>query len=520
MVLVELGRKIQGALGSLTRKSDIDGEALDAMLKEIQRALLESDVNVMLVAKLCKNIKKSINLDDLSSGANKKRVIQSAVFKELCKLTNPETEAYKPQKGKTNVIMFVGLQGAGKTTTCTKMAYYYKKKGWKACLVCADTFRAGAFDQLKQNATKAKIPFYGSYTESDPVQIAVDGVEKFKDERFDMIIVDTSGRHKQEDSLFEEMLQIQNSIKPDNIVFVMDAAIGQACEAQAKAFKSQVDVGSVIITKLDSNAKGGGALSAVAATKSPIVFIGTGEHIDEIEPFKTESFISKLLGMGDIKGLMENIQDLGLDNNKELMGKLEKGKFTLRDMYDQFQNVSKLGPLSQIMNMIPGLGGLMNKDMEGESKNKFKKLTVMMDSMSDLELDHDDPNRLFRTQENRKERVARGSGVLPEDLDELLMQYQKLSQMVKKMGGMKSLFNNPNMSMDALSGKGNPSARQMQQLQGEMAKMMDPRILQQMGGMGGLNNMMQQLAGGNMGDIMSQMGGMKGMQNMMKNMKF
>ena len=190
------------------------------------------------------------------------------------------------------------------------MAYYYKKKGWKACLVCADTFRAGAFDQLKQNATKAKIPFYGSYTESDPVQIAVDGVDKFKKDRFDMIIVDTSGRHKQEDSLFEEMLQIQNSIKPDNIVFVMDAAIGQACEAQAKAFKSQVDVGSVIITKLDSNAKGGGALSAVAATKSPIVFIGTGEHIDELEVFKTESFISKLLGMGDIKGLMENIQDL------------------------------------------------------------------------------------------------------------------------------------------------------------------------------------------------------------------
>ena len=161
-------------------------------------------------------------------------------------------------------------------------------------MICADTFRAGAFDQLKQNATKAQIPFYGSYTESDPVVIAREGVEKFKAENFEIIIVDTSGRHKQEDSLFEEMLQIQNVVVPDNIIFTMDASIGQACEAQALAFKDQVDIGSVIITKLDSHAKGGGALSAVAATRSPIIFIGTGEHIDEIEPYDTQGFISKL----------------------------------------------------------------------------------------------------------------------------------------------------------------------------------------------------------------------------------
>ena len=302
------------------------------MIKVIQRALLESDVNIKLVQQLRTNIKANLNLDNMPSGLNKKRVIQQEVFKQLVKLCNPETEPYKPIKGKPNVVMFVGLQGAGKTTTCTKMAYWYKKKGWKACLVCADTFRAGAFDQLKQNATKAKIPFYGSYTESDPVQIAKDGVDKFKEEKFDMIIVDTSGRHKQEESLFEEMLQIQNVISPDNVVFVMDASIGQACEAQARAFTNQVDVGAVIITKLDSHAKGGGALSAVAATKSPIIFIGTGEHIDEMEAFKTESFISKLLGMGDIKGLMENIKEMNIDDPKMIDG-IMKGKFTIRDMY-------------------------------------------------------------------------------------------------------------------------------------------------------------------------------------------
>ena len=334
MVLEKLGRTIQSALHDLTRKNTIDDAAVDEMIKTIQRALLESDVNIKLVMQLRSNIKKNLDLENMGVGLNKKRVIQQAVFRELVQLCNPGQEPFKPVKGRPNVIMFVGLQGAGKTTTCTKMAYWYKKKGWKACLVCADTFRAGAFDQLKQNATKAKIPFYGSYTESDPVQIARDGVDKFKAEKFDMIIVDTSGRHKQEDSLFEEMLQIQNVVRPNNTIFVMDASIGQACEDQARAFKNQVEVGSVIITKLDSHAKGGGALSAVAATRSPIVFIGTGEHIDEFEPFKTESFISKLLGMGDIKGLMENIQDLGLDKqNPELINKIQQGRFTIRDMY-------------------------------------------------------------------------------------------------------------------------------------------------------------------------------------------
>jgi len=237
------------------------------------------------------------------------------------KLVDPGVMPYQPKKGKSNVIMFVGLQGSGKTTTCTKLAWHYQKKGWKACLVCADTFRAGAYDQLKQNATKARIPFYGSYTEADPVVIAAEGVEMFKNEGFEIIIVDTSGRHYQEDSLFEEMLAVSNAVDPDNIIFVMDATIGQACQAQAKAFKDKVDVGSVIISKLDGHAKGGGALSAVAATKSPVIFIGTGEHIDDFEPFKTKPFVSKLLGMGDIEGLINKVEELNLDNNEELINK-------------------------------------------------------------------------------------------------------------------------------------------------------------------------------------------------------
>ncbi|XP_030174792.1 signal recognition particle 54 kDa protein isoform X3 [Lynx canadensis] len=471
MVLADLGRKITSALRSLSNATIINEEVLNAMLKEVCTALLEADVNIKLVKQLRENVKSAIDLEEMASGLNKRKMIQHAVFKELVKLVDPGVKAWTPTKGKQNVIMFVGLQGSGKTTTCSKLAYYYQRKGWKTCLICADTFRAGAFDQLKQNATKARIPFYGSYTEMDPVIIASEGVDKFKNENFEIIIVDTSGRHKQEDSLFEEMLQVANAIQPDNIVYVMDASIGQACEAQAKAFKDKVDVASVIVTKLDGHAKGGGALSAVAATKSPIIFIGTGEHIDDFEPFKTQPFISKLLG-----------------------------QFTLRDMYEQFQNIMKMGPFSQILGMIPGFGtDFMSKGNEQESMARLKKLMTIMDSMNDQELDSTDGAKVFSKQPGRIQRVARGSGVSTRDVQELLTQYTKFAQMVKKMGGIKGLFKGGDMSK-------NVSQSQMAKLNQQMAKMMDPRVLHHMGGMAGLQSMMRQFQQGAAGNMKGMMG--------------
>ncbi|KAM8783064.1 signal recognition particle subunit SRP54 isoform 2-T2 [Rhynchonycteris naso] len=439
MVLADLGRKITSALRSLSNATIINEEVLNAMLKEVCTALLEADVNIKLVKQLRENVKSAIDLEEMASGLNKRKMIQHAVFKELVKLVDPGVKAWTPTKGKQNVIMFVGLQGSGKTTTCSKLAYYYQRKGWKTCLICADTFRAGAFDQLKQNATKARIPFYGSYTEMDPVIIASEGVEKFKSENFEIIIVDTSGRHKQEDSLFEEMLQVANAIQPDNIVYVMDASIGQACEAQAKAFKDKVDVASVIVTKLDGHAKGGGALSAVAATKSPIIFIGTGEHIDDFEPFKTQPFISKLLGMGDIEGLIDKVNELKLDDNEALIEKLKH------------------------------------------------------------ELDSTDGAKVFSKQPGRIQRVARGSGVSTRDVQELLTQYTKFAQMVKKMGGIKGLFKGGDMSK-------NVSQSQMAKLNQQMAKMMDPRVLHHMGGMAGLQSMMRQFQQGAAGNMKGMMG--------------
>ncbi|XP_033635184.1 signal recognition particle 54 kDa protein-like [Asterias rubens] len=506
MVLADLGRKITSALKSLSNATIIDEDVLNSMLSEVCRALLEADVNIKLVKKLRENVKAVIDFEEMAAGLNKRKMIQTAVFKELVKLIDPGVKAWTPLKGKPNVIMFVGLQGSGKTTTCTKLAYHFQKKGWKSCLICADTFRAGAFDQLKQNATKARIPFYGSYTEVDPVVLAADGVDKFKNEGFEIIIVDTSGRHKQEDSLFEEMLQVSNAVNPDNVVFVMDASIGQACESQSRAFKEKVDVASVIITKLDGHAKGGGALSAVAATKSPVIFIGTGEHIDDFEQFKTKPFVSKLLGMGDIEGLIDKVSELNLDDNEELINKLKHGEFTLRDMYEQFQNIMKMGPFGQIMGMIPGFSSdFISKGNEQESMARLKKLMTIMDSMNDEELDSREGAKIFMRTQGRVHRVARGAGVSSKEVQELLQQYQKFAQMVKKMGGIKGLF----------KGKGGDMAKnvnpaQMQKLNQSIAKAMDPRVLHHIGGMSGLQNMLRQFQQGSGGGA-----GLGGLGNMM-----
>ncbi|KAI7829236.1 SRP54-type protein [Kickxella alabastrina] len=513
MVLNELGARINGALQALSKESVIDSKAVDALLREICGALLESDVNVRLVHQLRENVKKQINMDDLATSSNKRKVIQTSVYDELCRLVDPGVQPWAPRKGKQNVIMFVGLQGSGKTTSCTKLALYYKRKGMKVGLVCADTFRAGAFDQLKQNASRAHIPFYGSYSEADPVQIALEGVGKFRKDRFDLIIVDTSGRHKQETELFLEMEQIAAAVKPDNTVFVMDGTIGQAADAQARAFKESVDIGSIIITKMDGHAKGGGAISAVAATGSPIIFIGTGEHMHDLDRFSARPFISKMLGMGDLTGLVETVQDMQLDKNTDMMKNIAKGVFTLKDMRDQLQNILKMGPLGKIMGMMPGMSPEMMQGFDSdESSKKLRSYMCVFDSMTEKELASD--GKIFED-EARLMRVARGSGVRVVEIQALLHQHRQFGQIVKKMGG-------PN----GMLGKMNPQA--MQQMAKNPGAAMNPNMLKQMGGMSGVQKMVQQMGGmGGMQNMMKQMmgggsggagGGMGGMQDMMAQM--
>ncbi|KAK9462786.1 SRP54-type protein [Lipomyces oligophaga] len=434
MVLADLGRRINGAMAEFTRSNVADEQALDAMLKEVCMALLESDVNVKLVSRLRNNIKKKINFKDQGVNVNRRRLVQKAIYDELCGLVDPESEGqqFKPSKNRCNVIMFVGLQGAGKTTSCTKLALWYQRRGFKVGLVCADTFRAGAFDQLKQNATKAKIPYYGSYTETDPVVVAAAGVARFKQDRFNLIIVDTSGRHRQETELFAEMVQISNAVKPDQTIMVLDASIGQAAESQSKAFKESSDFGAIILTKMDGHAKGGGAISAVAATNTPIVFIGTGEHIYDIEPFTPEQFISKLLGMGDMKGLVDHVKHMNIDQ-KETMKHIEQGIFTVRDLREQMSNIMKMGPLSKMAGMIPGMSQLMGEVGEDESNKRIKRMMYIMDSMTEKELDSD--GKIFVNEPSRMTRVAKGSGTSVREVEDLLSQQRTMARMVKQVGG-------------------------------------------------------------------------------------
>merc|ERR1719197_2235625 len=429
MVLQELGQKITGAFRKLNQAPIIDDELLDEVLKDIAAALLHADVNVKYVSELRSNVKKRVLLETDAAGANKRKLIQKAVVEELVRLVTADKKPYKLEKGKSNVIMFVGLQGSGKTTTCTKYAHYYNRKGWKTALVCADTFRAGAFDQLRQNAAKVRIPFYGDYNETDPVKIAEEGTALFRKEKYDLILVDTSGRHKQEAALFEEMQQVEEVVKPNDIVFIMDSHIGQACFEQAKAFRECVNVGSVVITKMDGHAKGGGALSAVAATNSPIVFLGLGEHFDEFQPFEAQSFVSRLLGMGDLKGLFQTITEaMPLDKQPELLKKISKGKFSLRDLYEQFQNLQKMGPMGQVMQMIPGMSQMLPQGAEKEGTKRIKRFMVMMDSLTDAEMDGE-----VQLNDTRRHRVARGSGAQILEVTHLLEEYKRMEKMVGKM---------------------------------------------------------------------------------------
>ncbi|CAF1447765.1 unnamed protein product [Rotaria sordida] len=452
--------------------------------RKICRALLEADVNIRLVKRLRENVKQAINLEEIAVGLNKRQLILQVVIKELIRLIDFEVKPWEPVKNKCNIVMFVGLQGSGKTTTCTKYAYYYMKHGWKTALVCADTFRAGAFDQLQQNASKVRIPFYGSYTESDPVVVAMNGVEIFRKDKFELIIVDTSGRHAQEESLFEEMLEISNSIKPDNIIFVIDASIGQACELHAQAFKSKVDIGSIIVTKLDGHAKGGGALSAIATTKSPIIFIGTGEYFDDFEVFKTKPFIDKLLGIGDIQGLYDKIISLNSEHDKSFIINAKDGQFTLRNMYEQFQNFMKMGSFGQVISMIPGFGTeFMSKNDEQKSQARLKKMMCIMDSMNDIELDHIDGAKLFKSQPGRYTRVANGAGVSLCDVKDLIAQYSLFYKMMKPMKGL-SKFGNMQRNINSIN---------MQRITSQMSELIDPGVLSHMGGTSGLSSMIRQL---------------------------
>lgn len=421
MVLDKLGDSLQGAIKKIAGGGRVDKHAVDEMIKEIQRALLQSDVNVKHVMDLSTRIRERALDEKPPAGMGAREHVIRIVYDELVRLIGAGT----PLALSKQTIMMVGLQGGGKTTTTAKLARYFQRKGLKPAVICADTDRPGAYDQLKMLCDSLNVAFYGERTD-DPIGIVERGLGELKS--YDVKIIDTAGRHSLEHDLIEQMEKIHAISRPDQKLLVLDAAIGQQATDQARTFHDSVGVTGVIITKLDGTAKGGGALSAVSETKAPIAFIGVGENVEDLEKFETDRFISQLLGMGDIKTLIERAEEAFTEEID--VEKMMQGRFTLKDMYQQLEAMHKMGPLKQVMQMLPIGGMKIPDDMYDETSGKMGRYKVIMDSMTEAEMI--DPKIV---DSSRVKRIARGSGTRIEDVRELLKYHRMMQKAMKGLRG-------------------------------------------------------------------------------------
>ncbi|MGB9936417.1 MAG: signal recognition particle protein Srp54 [Methanobacterium sp.] len=429
-MLGNLGKNLTKTMKKLAGMSIIDEEVVKEAIKDIQRALIQSDVNIKLVLNLSKKIEERALKEEPPKGITPREYIITIVYEELVNLIGSKAEEVEVD-AKPYKIMFVGLQGSGKTTTIGKLAKYLQKKGFNPAVVSTDTWRPAAFEQLRQLTEDMNVPLYGDPENKDALDLARKGLAEFKKQ--DIIIVDTAGRHKEEADLLNEMEQLSSIVEPNEVMLVIDGTIGQQAREQALAFNQATDVGSIVITKLDGSAKGGGALSAVSEIGAPIKFIGTGERVDDFEAFDPERFISRLLGMGDIKSLLEKAEEIADDDmDADAMDAMLSGKFTLKEMYAQFEMMNKMGPMQQVMNMIPGMGNKLPKNASQMTEEKLTKYKIMMDSMTEHELTHPEVIK-----QSRVKRIAKGSGMRNEDVKELLKYYNVTKKAMKGFGKRK-----------------------------------------------------------------------------------
>ncbi|MFB6070644.1 MAG: signal recognition particle protein Srp54 [Halanaeroarchaeum sp.] len=433
MVLDDLGSSLRGTLDKLRGKSRISEEDVDEVVKEIQRSLLQADVDTSLVMTLSEDIKSRALDEEPPGGTTARDHVLRIVYEELVDLVGDSTDL--PLESQT--ILLAGLQGSGKTTTAAKIAWWFSKKGLRPAVIQTDTFRPGSYDQAKQMAEAAEVEFYGDPDAEDPVQIARDGLEATEDA--DVHVVDTAGRHALEDELIEEIEAIEGAVAPDRRLLVLDAAIGQGAKEQAQRFDEAIGIDGVVITKLDGTAKGGGALTAVNETGSTIAFLGNGETVQDVERFEPSGFISRLLGMGDLKQLTERVERAMQETEDEEEDwdpeDMLQGEFTLRDMRHQMKALDRMGPLGQVMDMIPGMGGnIMDQlpdDAMDVTQDRMRTFEVVMDSMTEEELEN--PRSIGQS---RIERIARGSGTTEDDVRDLLEQYRMMSRAIKQFQGM------------------------------------------------------------------------------------
>jgi len=419
---------LQNAVSKLLKSSTVDEKSVKEFIRDLQRTLIQADVNVKMALEVTERVQKRTLEEKPLGGITRKDQIVSILYEELARLLGGEGGIHL-DKNKLNVIVMLGVQGSGKTTTTAKLARFYSKKGFRVGVVAADTFRPGAVAQLRTLVSSIGAEVYSEEKEKDSVRIAKTG-RKFFEGSKNLVIIDTAGRHKEEKGLLQEMKDVVGEVKPDFTILVIDGTIGQQCFNQALAFHQSAPVGGIIVTKLDGAAKGGGALAASAATGAKVFFIGSGERIDDLEEFSPTRFVGRLLGMGDLRALMEMVRDAEVQVDEKMAQRVMSGKLTMDDLMAQFDQMKKFGSLKKVIEHIPGFSGAVDSNELDKAEDRVKVYKSIIQSMTKSE--RENPEKI---NSSRLKRIATGSGRSEKDVRELLSRYKQMKTLAKSSKG-------------------------------------------------------------------------------------
>jgi signal recognition particle subunit SRP54 len=427
-----LSDRLNEAFGKLGRKGRLTEADVDTAMREVRRALLEADVNFKVVKDFVASVRERAVGQDVLKSLTPAQTVIGIVNEELVRVLGDEQVALLNPEQPPQIILMVGLNGAGKTTHSGKLAVHLRKQGRNPLLVAADVYRPAAINQLQTLGKQVNIHVYDEGTKADPVDIARNSVNFARGRGFNPIIIDTAGRLQVDQNLMQELVRIKEAINPTEILLVADAMTGQEAVSVAEEFNRQLDVTGLVLTKMDGDARGGAALSIRAVTGVPIKFIGTGEKLDALEPFYPDRLAGRILGMGDVLSLIERAQEQTDEKEAErLQSRMMKGQFDLEDFLDQLQKIKSMGPLSQIMEMIPGLGQQMRQAKAQISDDDYKQVEAIIRGMTPWE--RRNPERIDHS---RRRRIARGSGVDRQDVNRLLSQFKDMQKMMGQFGQM------------------------------------------------------------------------------------
>jgi signal recognition particle subunit SRP54 len=441
-----LSTKLETTFRRLRGRGTLNESDIDEAMAEIKTALLEADVNFQVTKTFCESVKqKALGMKVLKS-LNPGQMVIKFVHEELIAAMGehaPLNLKFAPPV----VIMLVGLQGAGKTTSCGKLAKHLKDNERRTPILCSvDVYRPAAIEQLKTLGKQLDVEVFDSSADQDPVDIANRAIDYAKNAGIDTLILDTAGRLQIDDQLMDELANIVEAVEPHEILFVADAMTGQEAVNVAKGFDERLDVDGIVLTKLDGDARGGAALSVRSVTNKPIKFVGLGEKLDALEPFHSDRMASRILGMGDVLTLIEKAgREVSLEDAKKLQKKLKKNEFTLEDFHSQLQTIKKMGSMGSLMQMMPGMGKMMKGVDEGAADKELARIEAIILSMTPEE------RRDYKLiNGSRRKRIARGSGTSVEELNRMLQQFSSMRKVMRKMTKM-----GPAAAMRGLGGMGN-----------------------------------------------------------------